>query len=469
MLFLDDFQKNYIMPALLSSYYKDWLKTYSELFEYSRKQEHRANNKDLLSLQVTIADLETKMWEKIREGKEIIKELSKKSTLSEQEKKDLEGTQTHLFIHKELIRIGHIILDGVAWRTLNHNRFLLHTMARGYGTGAINANSLEYTRSMGWAFGMSEKLHSTVLVNDLTRFLRVGDLTEINGDSVIVHELKRQGKEIRNFITLRDQPKGWKWSGQTKRLMEFQRLAVTNEMITKEGKVKANIINVKSKTHTEKIKNLLQISEKETAVQKLIEPYLFVSVMNFIQKKSVEVFKEKFLFFNKEIWSKDSKVLLNSSWDSFHYDERGNFMRSVSPYSVFSLSNKYCMALMSGEILLKTEINIDILTNLLRQNGWNVIDREIGKSKEDFEKETAHIFDTDRSLYDLGPDYFLFTVQRGPFRLNIPGAWIMRLSLEFLTFDTLLKTLEYVYEETAKKQQGGLEFLMYRNEKDLWN
>src|SRR3970040_1063272 len=136
-----------------------------------------------------------------------------------------------------MIKISKTICYGIAWRNLNYNQMFLLSAARGFGYVAIDYKSKDFRGMYIVAYNISERLGSTVIINDLTRFLRIGDLTDIKDGVPFIHELKEYGKEVKNMFTLR-KVKG-KISRQAVRLLELQRIAIK----AKSSRIRADIVH----------------------------------------------------------------------------------------------------------------------------------------------------------------------------------------------------------------------------------
>ncbi len=471
MLMLEKETALKIAGIVSSSYYNEMLAFYQKAFQVSRKRENRQNPDAILRIQLDLAKAETKLWEALREGRTVAKTLRAKSSLTEQEKNDLKGTEKHIFIHEQLIRISRTICDGIAWRCLNYNRTFLTSAARGFGAGDIDVTSRDFQSEFLWAYRISKKLGSIVIVNDLTRFLRVGDLTEINTDAVFVHEIKKYGDEVKNMFTLKPK-EGNVLSYQAKRLLELQRIALSNEALIEGQPVKTQKINVRVSSNIGKIKNLLRRSEQVLIASEDIEPFITVEVINFDaigKRPNVDTELLKTLTRPKP----RGMYLVHSNWDSFFSDERGNFLRAVPPYSVFPFDNRDCLKLMSGQFQVITTINIDGFKRELRRYGWDIRDTteaSLDKQLGEFDEAKKTMFTSKTPLYGQTPDEAgLFTVIRGPFQLAMTTMFYERLTMEYMTFKSLLALLEEMYRVAALRQKGDMYFPRFINEHELWN
>lgn len=460
-----------IASALATTYYRDWINYFEKVLRATRSKRH--NNKDtLLAFQLKLAKIETQLWNLLSEGREKAKLLHAKTSLTPKEEKDLRGTEEHILIHEQLIRISRTICDGVAWRHLGYNRAFLMSSARGFGTGRVDVNSKEFQSEFEWAYRITKKLNSLVLINDLTHFLKVGDLTEINENVAFIHEIKKYGKDVKNMFTLEKVKGNAKISNQAKRLLELQRIAFAGGAKISGNDVGTRKIDLELKTHVEKVKKLIRQSEKKMIVSQNIEECLSIEVTNFktIAEKKADIEELKKL--SPKVKTKDL-MLTHSNWDSFYSDEQGNFLRGAPPYSVYPFSAKDCLNLMSGYYLVKCTLNVTKLKQILKENNWEIEERtegDLDKQIADFEKAKATMFTVKESLYAHVPeDGGLFTIRRGPFSVHLDAMLYCRLTMEYLTVRSFLDILEEMYKVAAKRQKDDFYFPRFKNENELWN
>jgi len=89
---------------------------------------------------------------------------------------------------KALLRCLRDTADGIAWRTLNFQRHILHELAYKQPAGYLERSNVEL--EVAAAASRVTDLQAHVLINDLTNFLRYGDLTIVTRDTIYLDELK---------------------------------------------------------------------------------------------------------------------------------------------------------------------------------------------------------------------------------------------------------------------------------------
>jgi len=463
-----------ISTILASSYYKKWVDYFEKVLRATRSKRHKNKKDVLLAMQYKLAQAETQFWGLLREGRERAKKLHEKSQLTPKEEKELRGLEDHILIHEQLIRISRTICDGIAWRNLNYNRTFLNSSARGFGAGSVDVNSKEFRSEFMWAHRISTALGSLVILNDLTHFLRVGDLTEIKDGVAFVHEIKKYGKDIKNMFTLKRVKGNAKISNQAKRLLELQRIAFTNKAKIGGIDIGTRIMELEPRTYIKEIKRLFRESERKMVVSEDFDNCINIEVTNFRaikdSKKPVDIEELKKL--SPKVKTKDL-VLIHSNWDTFYSDEKGNFVRSAPPYSIFPFSAKDCMYLTSGYFLVKCTLNVTKLKEILKHHNWEIEDRtetDLDKQIAEFEKDKDRMFSIKDGLYAHSPDdHGLFIIRRGPFSVALDAMLYARLTMEYLSFSSFLDILEYMYEVASKRQRSDAYFPRFKNENTLWN
>lgn len=462
-----------ISSALASSYYKEWVGYFEKVLRATRSKRHKNKKDVLLAMQLKLAQIETQLWKLLSEARGRAKILHLKSNLSSKEEKELEGLEEHILIHEQLIRISRTICDGIAWRNLGYNRTFLNSSARGFGAGSVDVNSREFKSEFMWAHRISKTMNSLVILNDLTRFLRIGDLTEISDGVAFIHEIKKYGKEVKNMFTLKKVRGKAKISNQAKRLLELQRIAFANKAKIYGIEVETKKIGLSLKTYTDQIKELFRESEKKLVVSKNIDGCIKIEVTNF---KAIQEQKKRDIEELKRLSPKDKStdlILIHSNWDTFFSDEKGNFVRSAPPYSIYPFSAKDCLYLMSGYYLVKFSLNVTKLKEILKRNNWEIEERteaDLDKQIADFEKEKDVMFTTKQGLYEHAPDDGgLFTIRRGPFSISFDAMIYCRLTMEYLSLQSLLDILEELYRIASIRQRPDAYFPRFQNEDELWN
>lgn len=467
MYLLSKEQRGNIFSVVNSSYYLERVKYLSEYLKNTRDPKHRNDPEVLLAIQLEAGKFETETWKIMAEQRDQIKLLTKKPSLSKEDEDDLQNLKEGWEIHKHLVRISRTIFDGVAWRSLGYNRLFLTSAARSATAGAFNIEQKSTKSLYGWAMGIQKSHKSLVLINDITRFLRIGDLTEVYKGRAVIHELKKNGDRIINFKTIRP---GSAVTSQTRKMMELQTVAMTGRITLLDGqKLVQQYSNVNLQTHFKAVEKLIESSDQLIVTKKLIEPFIQLSVFNLSKAWSrPEKFRKYIKVLRYTGW-KTGYQFSQTNYDQFFYDELGNFIRNIVPYSIFPLKDEYCMKLMSGEILIESTINYEILVYELRKRGWKA-GIVMPDFSNDHDEKMKHLFDNKEFLYnDLGEKEGFIQIERGPFFMTIPHNWVSKMSSEFMTFDTFCGLLEDIYQQASIVQATMTIHPEFANADKVWN
>lgn len=313
----------------------------------------------------------------IKEGKERLR--------NERDEKQIELLKRGLTINKELVRVWQTIADGIAWRALRFNRPILRLLSENQSPGFIAPEEVPmyniYLR----------KAKNVLLINDLTRYLRIGDLTMVSSDGRLwIYEIKESGKKLKDILTiLSDMKKHHRWFGKQEIRHFVAQTAIVNHVISVPSvqrneiktSVNAEIVNLdfKLKSHLPVIKKMIRIANKKGFYSKLVEDgyYIVVTAFDVLVKnhEAREAWKRNKI---PEWISSEKNILRISSYYSFFQGE-GHFPRNYTPCSVLPFKARDCVRIMMGHLEISVFYDLDILRKKLEQAGWVV---EGGNLKE---------------------------------------------------------------------------------------
>ena len=471
MDFHDEFFNQRLSRNIFSSYYKDFLKFLYKALLFSRLPLLRRNKTFILHIQFRLANFLDGCFAAIKEGKVEAKKLKVK--IGEETNKDakselieaLDGIQTRFFAHKNLARIAKYIADGIAWRKLNYDRSVIRLLSSNRRTVSINVNEPGFKGVLNVARGLTAQHRSCVIINDLTNFIRIGDLTEIYKKSVYIHECKQKGKRIRNIFTLLHDIKKVNNIGRQSDQLLTAQTAITHRVIIVNSKqtVRIKEIDIPFHDFLKDIKRVISKANKNGYSSKLISSYLSVSCLNLkelIQQKKVEEWKK---FQRADNWDDKDFVVPFTNTDTFYKNE-DFFIPNWTPYSIFPFSAKMCLGLLSGNLILTALLNLSNLYEYFRENGWEVEGLSEGQFIRRYDPglplvpnmETAYQYDET-----------LCVLKRGAFHLAIPATWIFRIGMDFVSPKTILLEAEKIFHEAVPPQSDMVAINITR-EKKVW-
>lgn len=451
-----------LKPVLNSKYYLKWVNYLKKFLRYSRQKKYYSNPYNLLSLQLILAKTISSIESVISEGKSQLR--------IEQEKRDeekIKDIEIGITSNRQIVRIIKTIADGLAWRVLDFDRPFMRTMAEpARYPGSVDLDSKEYKKLEERAIAITANRKSRVLLNDLTYFLRIGDLTEV-GKKTIIWESKKSSKQLKSVYTIFRKGKKQELSKQMKKLVQAQVARDFREIPIGEDNIVIMDLPFSFENYSNEVSEIINEARKNMFSTRQLSDCLIVSCTDYEQMvnhavKTGERMWEKFN--DKNTWNKKHRVIAYSNFDSF-YDKGGDFMRSATPYSVYPFSDDDVMGLISGNLFLKSQLDITKVKKILEKAGWEVEDVDLDKSLENMRKIIPLIKAGKGS--EVFIDDTIFTLKRGAFILKIPMYWVTRIGTEFMRPDVLVKHVEVIY----KASQYGIPrkvqpFIL--GEKDVW-
>jgi hypothetical protein len=394
-------------------------KNYTQLFPYFVRLLRKTRLPYLKHNGFFMSALQMNMVERLFEWQKEWRKI--KSSISRAEsKKEKEELEERLLIYTEWIRIFQTIMDGIAWRNLKFNRPLIRLMSENIAPGHLNENDVKvFRRYLG-------RIPNLVIVNDLTRCLRISDFTWILPDGrVFLYEIKKSGKVLKDMGRILKETRKHKrfFSPQELRQCVVQAAIMDGKIIVpirKNGKIKeekkAEIISLDFpiKTHFSAIKKLIKKANKNGYTQAELEQGYFIGISAYDKMMEspdpTPYLKYRKKQFEKNVpeWLKNGKARITTicNYESF-LQEGGHYTRNILPYSIVPFSAKDCVRLMMGSLYLKIYYNLDTLKEKIEKTGWIVEEKrssDLKKKMELFEKESKepgnfYTYNLDETLY----------------------------------------------------------------------
>lgn len=328
-------------------------------------------------------------------------------------------------IYKAHHRMLKIIMDGVAFRFLNFERPVLRQLAEHNQTGHLTAGFIKELEKAAYIISQTGFY---VILNDLTNFLRYGDLTIISPEGNIIDEVKTTGKA-----------KG----DQKKNLDEL--IKMLNKKVFKAGNQTAQYITIPGKptsflSQVEKIINK-SIECKEGIYAERVSPYLWVA--STCVPRMMEYFKATNKLPKMPTYPFPKKDISPPTNSLMFFDQ---FSPNIMPFSAFPLSEKIICEIMTGQIQLKMVINEKELKKTFKGKGWDLT----MPSREDI----VAIYDTDdiekikEAIYD--PAYHC-TLKKGIFSYQLPREVLLRIETEFRSAKSIINESEGIMNSATER------------------
>lgn len=308
------------------------------------------------------------------------------------------------------------VMDGIAFRFLNFNRPILRQLIAHNQTGFLTNGFLVELKKAEY---IVRKTGFYVILNDLTNFLRYGDLTIISHEGVMIDEVKTKGSSKGNQKKALD--------GLIKRL---------NKKTLKIGDQTAQYVKIKGKpinffSQVEKIINKSK-SISGGVYAKKVSPYLWVS--SIYRPKIEKYWKSTGNFPNLPKSPFNIKDIYSSFNSLIFFDQ---VSPNIAPFSIFPFSEKIICEIMTGQIHLKAIVSKKELVKSFRGKGWSLTlpprkafitaydSNDINKIKE----------------FITNPKYFA-TLKKGKFNYRIPHETLLSINSEFYSVKSIVNKSE---------------------------
>lgn len=469
-----------ISKATLTDDYKQWTRVLRQHLFLTRLPILRSERRWLWAIQNRFLILLNKLEKAILRGKQ---EVTKLKQLAEQENdpskkqaiiKRVRGIIDRKEVNERLRLSIKTITDGIAWRNMRFDRNIIRVLAEGNPTGHVETDTGGGKAENYLGYRLTEDLKHLIIRNDLTNFLRIGDLTEIDYPAVFLHEVKSRSKKdgqwrikaIHNMFTVK---KGQHISSQTRRLLQAQRIILEKKATTPEGVVEFVDVDIPFKTYFSQIRRIIRKARRTGYACIQLDDCFSVECQHW------EVLIEKAMEQKKEVWrdhkscdgwTKEDKVMQFSNYDSFTH-EGGQFIRNSVPYAVFPLSVRDCTDLLMGNILLKSRLSLTRLIRRFEEAGWEVELQDFEKINAGLPSDPKKIFSGNIFDYNDTEKETLFFIKRPPFNLGVSFNWVHRVATEFMTVETLLNFVDHLHK-TAVPYEPRMVSAMFKQERKLW-
>lgn len=131
--------------------------------------------------------------------------------------------------------------------------------------------------------------------------------------------------------------------------------------------------------------------------------------------------------------------------------EHIGFSPNMAPLSVFPLEPRLCIDLLTGAKAYFVSLNVSAVAREFEHRGWEVVTNprevlESGNTAEDF-----------------------MTVRKEGFRVTVPPAIFMRLQMELLRPQVLIRQCELIRRAGSEAFNSEFNLPIYEHEADIWD
>jgi hypothetical protein len=421
----------------------EWRDIVEDYLYISRKR--KDNKLSMFKLQLNILEDIIKNCKYITEYKKRLNEINIGIEKNKDKKTnyhlDIERIESEVYTLKHLNRILKEIVDGIVWRSFNFNRAILYLLADKDPIEHLNVDEglISSIYEFSDIFLNQEQF---AVLNDISNFIRVGDITVINKDGNIEFIEVKSGKK-----------KGaMKKNPRVRRQKKYMEELGVGEY---DGK-KLKILDSKTRqvNHLSLLKESIQKARAKGQNSELIGNYMVIHVIDYEKINNPESIISYINSRHKSVKQKwDSK---NDFYFVFNFSEKLIFSRNYVPISIFPFDVETCADILMGKLAIFAILNFSEIKRMFEKYGWEVVDSILDRIKEE--------------NYDTIADFARrcsFKIRKGGLTIVIPPNSIGRIPFEMLSPKAILVELDKMYDE-GENIDCSSRFWNYLDDQKIW-
>jgi hypothetical protein len=331
------------------------------------------------------------------------------------------------------------IADGIAWRLFGYDRAALSHIADRETSRHIEAGGLEAElRAFGEPFNDRS---GVALFNDLTHFLKLGDITVKRSDDTFELIEVKTGHSTSGRITR-----------QRQHMSEVVQILNTGERDDEGSRLVISQMATIPESFIRPVATLISAASKRGAAVDQIGDSLIVECTDFLAlnegneeaaRATIESGSERL-----ERWRRRGDFVMPC-----RSRERYVFVKNFAPFSIYPLPDLVRVKLATGAMWLDSYLNLTAVLKYFEDKGWRVL-KNPGEHLEELEngQETGDA---------------LATIRKGPLTTTLPGALLGRIGMEFLRPKSIVALIEEMLAAGDQSVQGV--FPTFREESRLWD
>jgi hypothetical protein len=352
--------------------------------------------------------------------------------------------KSEVFILQLVNKVLREIIDGIVWRYLNFNRAILYTLADKEPIEVIRADKGTLANLLQFSEIFLDH-DSVAIYNDISNFLRIGDITQITKDGNIQIIEVKAGKGHHGKRIIRQKEK-------MEEVVEFFNTGNT----TYNGK-KLKIIDsdIKQVTYLPQLVDAIKRAKAKGYESLLIGDYMILELVYFDKLNGSDDVSDYFKIKHKSVkdkWKKNGDYVHGAYWI-----DKMNYSISCAPFSIYPFDIETCADIMMGKISIHVFFNFSEILRILEKAGWSIADALIFKSQTVLE-----------SLYGKDmKDVSFLKLRKGQKTMDIPPSIIARMNYELLTPKSVLNVLEELYDR-GSRNEFELVLVNYSSDRKYW-
>jgi hypothetical protein len=351
---------------------------------------------------------------------------------------ELETVIAHV---RQGVRIVRAVGDGIAWRALKFDRALIRQLSDKNPSGGITRKGFEV--EVETAMRDAKSTGRIVVLNDVTNCLRFADLTEVGAGSWRLVEVT-----------------GGRPSSEGPRKTRQKRAASARvELLRKElapgpdgETVKLIHSDIVAKNHFPAVSDLIAQASKSGHADGRITPSVAVSVVcpSVLVDREIETTVRPI-----NPCEQSSGEVTASTLDLF-----GRWAYNMAPIPIFPISDQHRAALLTGQLVVYSHLNINGVIRALRRRDLHVRLPDRATMEELGKLMPGQILKQEPKA--------VFTITHKKIPITMETSFVMfgRVWLEYLDEESIADLIE----STFRKQPGlGYVFPRFANESTLWD
>lgn len=352
---------------------------------------------------------------------------------------ELRSINREMYFLKAEARVLRDIADGIAWRLFDYDRGVLHELARRPTKQYINLQGLQselYTLA-----AYCNDRSGIGILNDLTNFLKFGDVTvrlgpnefeivEVKAGTSGSGRLTRQRQGLTELVSL---------------------LSVDQGRSVQGAPMKISSVDVEPEIFIGNLRSVLDRAEINGAAVESIGSHLVMECIDFtairrkqLRQDAISAVLERGRSIVEQ-WTARGDFLLPLEVGG-RYAHAQNFV----PLSIFPLPPSRCVRLAFGAISIYAFVNISAVLRGLETRGWTVVrsPEQLAQSQEAGAGEIP-----------------IAVLRKRRLTTHVPASLVGRLGMEFLKPKSLAHLLDAILEQHDER---GFQFVNFERERALW-
>jgi len=422
---------------------REWRDVVESLIHMSRK--YKNNKLVMFKLQLWI------VWDLINESEAIIKMKEKLKELEQlkaqgkidedQYENDVQNLKTDIESSRFTISALREIIDGMVWRYFDYNRAFMYIVADKQPVDLIVGDK-GLVNSLFELADVFINQGDRAILNDISNFLRIGDVTNIKADGTI------------EFIEVKSSKKrGARFTRQKERMQETVEFFNTGIKELDDHKFVISDSPIKQRNYLKQLKDSILRARKIGYDSILMGNHLIVETVDNVaiidSSKAIEYFSSKHKSI-QERWKKQGDFIINV----FSF-EKLEYAKNFAPYTIFPFEDNIVADILMGKVWIRYQLNNDEVIRIIEKGGWQLIESVFDITEEEVKNSDIE-------------DLSFYKVRKGSCAIAIPAPWFGRLCFEMISPKVLLDELDRQYEMGPATGDVSL-LTRYQDDNNIWN